>query len=105
MRFLDVFSGIGAPPKAEVALAPEGPGTIAGGKRARERRPRSLWLGVQRPEGAQEKGRSQTDFPRPSGARRPGTAKPGAALADSLAPGYFPLPLRGNAILAAVLVH
>jgi len=105
MRFLNVFSGIGPPPKAEAALAPQGPGTIAGGKRARERRPRSLWLGIQRPEGAQEKGPPQIDFQRPSGARCAGTAKPGAALADSLAPGYFPLPLRGNATLEAVLVH
>src|SRR5438552_593375 len=55
--------------------APEGHGTIAGGKRVGERRP---WCA----------------FPRPSGAHGPLRNGPGAALAESLAPGYFPASLR-----------
>ena len=41
----------------------------------------------------------------PSGAKRDCVAGPGAALADSFAPGYFPVPLPGHPVPAYASYH
>ena len=97
-------------------LVPEGPRKIAGGKLAGgERRPRTRtpqWANAL--EGRAEKARRcgilSGLVSRRSSRALPGRkihrpAHPGAALADSLAPGYFPLSLRDKSNLVPRAKH